>query len=355
MKILEIIPDLEKRAGAEVFFYSLCKELAKDNSLKVVVVIIWNLIDPSFLDLMTNRNIKFYCCEKNKKGINLKVLKLFKTIIKNEKPDIVHTHRSVLLTYFLSFGFRKASWKYYHTVHNVANKEAGLYERFLRKIYVRRKLIYHIGISDEISKSIFRLYKEKAVSTIYNGIDFRTSISSQKMYDFVCVARFSKQKNHMFLLSSFAELLKQYPKTKLLLVGDGELMDKCKDYCLEMGIFHNVVFYGATSSVESLLGQSKIFVLSSLYEGNPISILEAMSSGLPIIAPRVGGIPDVISQHENGILYDANQKDQLVSAMSILLDNQTLLRDMSKNNICKSKDYSIKKCAKAYVQTFRND
>lgn len=353
MKILEIIPDLSKRAGAEVFFDSLCKELSKDESLEIVVVIIWNKIDDSFAELKSNPKIKFYCCGKKKKGINVNVIKTFKHILISEKPDIVHTHRSVLLTYFMSFGFKRRSWRHVHTVHNVASKEAGHYEIFLRKLFIKRKLLSQIGISKEISKSIISIYKREPIATIYNGITFTPSISTDKKYDFICVARFSKQKNHGFLLTCFAELQKKYPTLNLLLVGDGELRDECKSLCSKLSLNKNVIFYGSTPSVASLLGQSKVFVLGSLYEGNPISILEAMSSGLPIVAPCVGGIPDVISNLENGLLYKVNDKNALISNMERIIKDASLQNNISKNNILKSKEYSMEKCANSYKEVFR--
>lgn len=353
MKILEIIPDLSKRAGAEVFFDSLCNQLSKDHDLEVVVVVIWNKIDESFEALRTNPRLKFYCCDKNKKGISLKVIKSFKKILLDEKPDVVHTHRSVLLTYFLSFGFKKQEWIYFHTVHNIAEKEAGKYEIILRKKFIKRHLISHIGISKEVSNSINKIYGSNPVATIYNGIDFKPILSSDKKYDFICVARFSKQKNHVFLLSCFNEVLKTFPESKLLLVGDGELQSECEEFCIKNSLNKNVIFYGSVPSVSALLGESKIFVLGSLYEGNPISILEAMSSGLPIIAPRVGGIPDVVEDRKNGLLFDVNNSEQLIDNMSKLLTDASLLKEVSQNNINKSKIYSMEECANSYKKVFK--
>jgi len=352
MKIFEIIPDLNRRAGAEVFFHSLCNQLAKDGSLEVVVVIIWDKIDASFKDLETNPRLKFYCCGKRKKGIDFKAIRKFKEILIKEKPDVVHTHRSVLLTYFLAFGFKKNTWRYYHTVHNIADKEAGKYEIFLRKMFLKRHLISHIGISDEISKSIKNTYKSNPVATIYNGIDFKPILSSKKVYDFICIARFSRQKNHMFLLSCFLEFLKIFPDSKMLLVGEGELQAECKDFCVKNYLDRNVVFYGSTPSVEPLLAQSKFFVLGSLYEGNPISILEAMASGLPIIAPRVGGIPDVVEDRINGLLFEVNDSKQLVDNMERMFEEISLQKEIAKNNIAKSNKFLMENCAVLYKKVF---
>lgn len=353
MKILEIIPDLRKRAGAEVFFSSLCKELSTHIDLEIVVVVIWNLIDDSFKELTTNPRIKFYCCGKEKPGIGFKASKKLKKIILTEKPDVIHTHRSVMLSYYLAFGFKKHKWKYFHTVHNIASKEAGKYEIILRKKYIKKGIVQHVGISNIISDSIKEIYKKEPAATIYNGIDLPSFSSKRKKYDFICVARFSKQKNHMLLLQAFSEFAKKHKTANLLLVGEGELEESCKHFMRENGLEKNVLFYGVSNNVLELMNESKIFVLSSLYEGNPISILESMSLGLPIIAPSVGGIPDVVSNHENGLLYQVSNKKQLINCMENLYTNNQLLSEMSSNNIEKSKLFSMKKCAEEYIDLFK--
>ena len=352
MKILEIIPDLRKRAGAEVFFNSLSNNLSKHPDLEVVVVVIWNLIDDSFKELTTNPRIKFYCCGKTKPGIGFKSAKRLKEIINLEKPDVIHSHRSVTLSYYLAFGFRKCNWKYFHTVHNIASKEAGKYEILLRKKYVRKGIIEHVGISNIVSGSIKELYKKEPVATIYNGIDLPSVNKAQKEYDFICVARFSKQKNHTLLLEAFNEFVKKHKEAKLLLVGEGELQEECKKYVIDNGLGQNVVFYGASDNAVELMNKSRFFILSSLYEGNPISILEAMAIGLPIIAPSVGGIPDVVSNGENGLLFDKSNMEQLITCMEKIYIDHELCEKIRLNNIEKSKLFSMDKCSEEYIKLF---
>lgn len=353
MKILEVIPDLRQRAGAEVFFESLVKQLALDKDLQIVVVLIWDLIDESFLNLKYDSRIKFYCCGKTKNGIDFKSVKKFKQIVKKEDPDVIHTHRSVTLTYFLAFGFKRHNWKYIHTVHNMADKEAGKYEIFLRKRYVKKGIINQIGISDLISGTINDVYKIPASKTIYNGIVLPKPTNSSKEYDFVCTARFSKQKNHTLLLKAFSQLIKTVPNAKLLLIGTGELMKPCIEFCDKNGLSKNVIFYGHTSKAIELMDKSKVFVLSSIYEGNPISILEAMGLGLPIIAPKVGGIPDVVEDGQNGLLFEKNHETQLVECMIKLIDDNQLCKQISLNNLEKSKTFSIEHCAEQYISFFK--
>lgn len=354
MKVLEVIPDLRQRAGAEVFFDSLCMQLENKKDLEIVVVVIWDLIDESFIHLKNDERIKFYCCGKKKAGIDFKSIKRFKKIVEEEKPDIIHTHRSIALTYFLSFGFKRKPWRYIHTVHNIATKEAGKYEIFLRKKYAKRGLIEQIGISDLISKTIVETYKKPVAATIYNGIKLPEIKDVKKEYDFVCVARFSKQKNHMLLLETFKEYLIDNPTAKLLLVGGGELLDQCKQYAEKEGLLKNVVFYGHTPNAVELMNKSKVFVLSSLYEGNPISVLEAMSLGLPIIAPKVGGIPDVVENEKNGFLFEVGDKNALLECMKNALTDESKYFQLSGNNLKKSQQFSIENCAESYYSFFKN-
>ena len=354
MKIFEIIPDLRKRAGAEVFFESLCLELIKHDDIELHVVTIWDLVDSSFKKFLDHPRIKYHCCGKIKKGIGRKSAKLLKSIVETEQPDIVHTHRSVCLTYFQAFGFKKQPWKYVHTVHNIAEKEAGYYERVLRKMYLKKGLISHIGISNKISESISEIYKKSAAKTIYNGIVLTNNqVKTDKKFDLICVARFSQQKNHILLLKAFQILKTKYQELSLLLVGEGELMEEAKSF-VNREQLTDIVFYGQTNDVGTLMAQSKIFVLSSLYEGNPISVLEAMSCGLPIVVPNVGGIPDVIKNERNGLLFDVNNLDGLVGSIEILMNNKELADSISKNNLEDIQKYSIQSCAEEYIHFFKS-
>lgn len=353
MKIFEIIPDLRKRAGAEVFFESLCLELIKHEDIELHVVTIWDLVDVSFQKFLNHPRIKYHCCGKIKPGLGRKAAKNLRQILNEEKPDIVHTHRSVCLSYFQAFRFKQQPWKYVHTVHNVAEKEVGFYERCLRKIYVKKQLIYHVGISDSISQSITKIYKKTAAKTVYNGIlldKFNESV--KKKFDLICVARFSLQKNHILLLKAFETIKSRHPSLSLLLVGEGELMESAEEY-VQTSKLKNVIFYGQTNDVKSLMAESRVFVLSSLYEGNPISVLEAMNCGLPIVAPNVGGIPDIVKNMKNGVLFAVNDLNGLVNSLELVIQNNDLRESLSKNNLNDIQKYSIENCSNEYLDFFK--
>jgi glycosyltransferase involved in cell wall biosynthesis len=352
IKIVEIILSLSARGGAEVFFASLVEEISKRKDVEITVVSLWDDIDESFDYIKDVTGISFYSCNK-KSGPDFKAARKLRKIIKKANPDIIHTHRSILLTYFLAFGFRKRKWKIVHTVHNVANKESNNVTKFLRERYMKKNMIYFIGISNLITESLKDYHKNPPVRTIYNAIELKPIVLTEesKEYDFICVAGFREQKNHKLLIRAFNKLYSEDKKLKLICIGDGELFEEIKEMTNNLPCNTNVIFAGAQKEVYPYLLKSKVFVLSSFYEGNPISILEAMNCGLPVVAPNVGGIPDVVTDKENGILFPVNDEQRLVEACKMLLDDQ-LRNIVGKNNKKKIEKYSMFNCVNEHFDYF---
>lgn len=352
IKIVEIILSLSARGGAEVFFASLVEEMSKRENVEITVISLWDDIDPSFNFIKDIPRVSFYTCSK-RRGPDFKAARTLRKIIKEVNPDIIHTHLSILLTYFLAFGFKKRKWKLFHTVHNVAHKESNKVTQFLREQYMKRDMIYFIGISNLITESIKEYHKRPPVKTIYNAIELKPVVSDnkQKEYDFICVAGFREQKNHKLLIKAFNRLYDNDNNLKLICLGDGPLFEEIKNMTEALPCHNNVIFAGAQKEVYPYLLNSKIFVLSSFYEGNPISILEAMNCGLPIVAPNIGGVPDVVTNGENGLLFPVNDEDSLVAACDTLL-NEKLRIEIGKNNKEKIKVFSMDNCVNEHFNYF---
>lgn len=107
------------------------------------------------------------------------------------------------------------------------------------------------------------------------------------------VGRFARQKNHAFLLKIFAEMVKERPNSKLLLVGMGELEQQLRDQALALGIEKKVIFAGVRSDIPQVLSAMDVFVFPSLYEGMPNTVIEAQATGLPCV------IADTITREAN--------------------------------------------------------
>lgn len=131
----------------------------------------------------------------------------------------------------------------------------------------------------------------------------------------ISTGRLIPQKDLAMLLSAFAELVAQGVKAHLLIVGTGQDQVKLEEKARALGLGRNVTFLGARGDIAELLGASDIFVLSSIWEGIPVGLLEAMSAGLPVVATAVGGVPEVVGKG-GGTLVAARDADGFANALA---------------------------------------
>ena len=145
------------------------------------------------------------------------------------------------------------------------------------------------------------------------------------------VGRLSEEKRHVDLLKAFAIVLRKFPKATLLIVGDGYLRSYLEDLSVKLNISDSVNFVGFQENVFRFLTNIDVFVLPSRTEGAGISILEAMAVGLPIVATKVGGIPEVVTDNITGLLVNPYDISNLAKAISKLLSKPELIISMGEN------------------------
>jgi glycosyltransferase involved in cell wall biosynthesis len=131
----------------------------------------------------------------------------------------------------------------------------------------------------------------------------------------IAVANLRIEKGHDTLLAAATRVLAERPDIEFVLVGDGVERARLERQAADRGLSRAVQFLGERGDVADLLSSSDLFVLPSRSEACPNSVLEAMAAGLPIIATRVGGIPELISHGTDGVLVDADRPDVLAEAI----------------------------------------
>jgi glycosyltransferase involved in cell wall biosynthesis len=153
---------------------------------------------------------------------------------------------------------------------------------------------------------------------VYNGIPDCKHISTpgEDHLTVVMVARFHKQKDHVTLLRAFSRLQKH--PWRLQLVGSGPLLEATRDLAKSMGLANRVEFLGECHNTADLLSRATVFVLSTSYEAFPISVLEAMRAGLPVVASNVGGIPEAVSDGISGFLVPPFRDDLMAESLERL-------------------------------------
>ncbi len=140
-----------------------------------------------------------------------------------------------------------------------------------------------------------------------------------------------EHKGIKYLIESASLLLQSRNDISFLLVGEGALKEELKILCADLKIEKNVIFAGERSDIPEILSLTDIFVLPSLREGLPLTILEAMACGKPVIATNVGGIPEIVKDGITGILVSPEDSGALYSAMNELLDDRERREKMGRN------------------------
>ena len=125
------------------------------------------------------------------------------------------------------------------------------------------------------------------------------------------ISRLTRQKDLPTLFSAFAQFLRLHPDSKLLMVGGGEEKNSLVNLAEELAIAKNIEWVGRTSEIQEYLSRMDVFVLSSLYEGFGLVLLEAMDAGVPVIASNNSAIPEVLGTDFPGLAKTGDTKDFL--------------------------------------------
>lgn len=354
IKVFHIIPDLGV-GGAEKLVLDLCKNIDK-NKFDVKVISLFKRTNSIYDNQAEKEGIDIIYLDK-KKGIDLSILYKLMSLFKKHKPDVINTHLYVM-SYVLPAAIFTGRKKIVHTVHNVAEKELRDSVKKVMKIAYRYFNVKPIAISNMIKESIESEYKisKKNIKCIYNGVDTTIfsgeNININNNINLISVGRFTKQKNHKMMVEAFSEALKENNNLKLILVGDGLLREETEKLVRRKEICNKVEFRGLKSNICEELKRAHIYISSSLWEGLPITILEAMSCGLPILCTDVGGNKDVVK--ENGILVENNNCEQLTDAILELANDLEKINTMGALSTKFSKAYDIKNTAKEYENLYNS-
>ena len=197
-----------------------------------------------------------------------------------------------------------------------------------------------IAVSRAMAKetaSFYRLSEDKIV-VIHNGVNLPQLSDKQAEQPsenrvILTVGRLTWRKGFKYLIDALPQVLAVYPNTRLLIVGNGEQRMFLEERVRELRIQHSVQFLGRVSSeaLHSLRNNAEVYVQPSLYEPFPLAILETMSMGKPIVATRVGGIPELITDREEGLLVEPANSLQLAGAIKDVFSDSSLGKRLGNN------------------------
>ena len=364
IKVLQIIPNFGY-GGAERLAVNLMRYLDK-KKYEVRAISLFGPLNTELEYMLKNDNIPVYFLEK-KKGFDPRMFFRIDRIIKSYRPHIIHTHRYVLKYALPSLLFFK-SFATVHTVHNVAEKEVDIVGKLVHKVAFSFGVI-PVSISKIVSESLTSVYGVKNIKLILNGIpvDYYQKCNIKKEewrekegfkkedFLFVNIARLVPQKNQLLIIEAFSKGPAKYHNSHLIIVGDGYNREMLKKIVKMHSLENKVHFLGIRDDIPDILNASDVFVLSSDWEGNPLSIMEAMAAGKAVIATAVGGVPELIQDNYTGILVPPKDIETLSKAMLMLMESKNLCQKLGeKAKEIAKKEFDIIVMVKKYEKLYEN-
>jgi glycosyltransferase involved in cell wall biosynthesis len=236
--------------------------------------------------------------------------------------NVVHTHDERPLIYGTVAGWLAGVPRLVHTRHRGADLAATRRQRWLLGAMARLTGTFVCVSEDSARLAIAQGVPVRKVAVIRNGIDLtrfhpasRGCQPSKSSGPAVLVARLSPEKDVFTLLEAAALVVKEDASFRLEIAGDGPELHGLQRRTVELNLTEQVRFLGVVREVPELLARAGLFVLSSRTEGISLTLLEAMASGLPVVATRVGGNPEVVAEGETGLLVPAGDPPTLAAAL----------------------------------------
>ena len=278
-------------------------------------------------------------CFDKPPGPRLRLIGRLRSEFRRSRPDVVHTHQAGGLFYAATAARLAGAPLIVHTEHgkHYAGKPSNARLGRLGGLHVKRFYCLNQDMADEAIDA--KVVPKRKVRVIDNGIDLtrfrepgdpaalRASLGIPHDAPVVGTAgRLTEIKRQDVLIKAFARLKAKIPAAHLVLVGDGELRGELGELARSLGVAESVHFAGYTTSPQHYHHLFDVFALSSRAEGTPQAIIEAGAAGRPVVASKVGGIPELVEHETTGFLFPSGEDEALADALFRILSSPELAR-----------------------------
>ncbi len=239
-----------------------------------------------------------------------------------------------------------------HTLHNqrplgispIVSLTGSIYDSvFGKRVLNNVDKIISVSAAAKVDIMNYGIPADK-IAVIHNGVDTNFYKPSEPLYQdkykdgmdnlLIFVGRIIEQKGLKYLIEAMSDVLKEHPKTRLLITGKGKFKDRHMQEVKKLGLENNIIFPGFVPEEEmpNLYSSADIFVLPSLWEVFPIAMLEALASGAPLMASDAGGNAEMVEQDGNGRVCKRGSSKELADNLRIMLDDPAKLKTMGKRS-----------------------
>lgn len=349
--------------------FNLLSELTKVPDLKIIAL---SMNDGTLADKLNKAGIETYIIHENNNSFGRLFINARK-LFKGRNIDIIHSHRykENLLAALLSRSLRAK--KLITTIHGlpelaladgsqgrITALKSNFYYFVLNKIFDKT-----VAVSHDIEHEIVRRYRfnRGKIEVIHNGIPVPTNTSaaqkikkaSNELFHIGTVGRMVRVKDFDLFLEVAAGMRKQNYHASFSILGDGPLKEHLIQKAKDLKIDDCVEFIEPMADPNPYYKSLDIYMNTSIHEGIPLSILEAMSHGVPVVAPRVGGIPEIISGPNEGMLVEKRTVDNFGNSCLMLITNKEVYDEMSEAGWKKVlSSFSSKAMMRSYLRTYES-
>jgi glycosyltransferase involved in cell wall biosynthesis len=359
MKVLHVIESLEF-GGAEKVVVDLANALVERVPVGICCV-----KRTGELRQALDGRIEVHCLNK-REGNDFGLPRRLASLAAQGGYDVVHSHTwGVFLEPALA-RTRRTPRRLVHTVHGryleyppgiVSGLKRG-FRRALERWLARRYdavVAVSAPVRDYVARNLW--IAEPRLVTIHNGIGVRASVAAPRpdgAPGFITVGRLAPVKNQALMVAAFARVAREQTGARLRVVGDGPERGALEEQVRRLGLEGRVEFLGFRADIEALLAEAHVFVMSSHYEGISIAILEAMRARLPVVASRVGGVPDTVEDGRSGLLFADGDEEAMARAMGRLARSGRERAEMGEEGFRRlQREFSMDSMLEKYYALYR--
>lgn len=274
-------------------------------------------------------------CVLHRKGIEFDILRRLYRLFKKNRVKVVHTHHFTQL-FYAALPARWAGARIIHTEHEFFSYLENGFTRAMIRPLLRlcdRMTVVGPEVADYFVRTIG--IPEKRVMIVPNGVDIAAFDCDREAaraelglspHDVVIgtVGRLEPEKDQATLLEAFRQVKGGNRPIRLLIVGDGRMAGELKSQAERIGVSDRTLFLGYRRDIPKLLAAMDVFVLSSIREGLPISLIEAMAARRPVVASDIGSIKDLVQDGRNGVLVPSGDAVSFGKVLQRLIENREL-------------------------------
>ena len=265
---------------------------------------------------------------RKREGLDFRVVTQLRQLLRRQKIEVIHSHNYSAWLYSVLASWGTADIRLVHTEHSRVQPMA---RRHMMERWLARRTHRVVGVSADVVHSLVHDVGMSAskICLITNGVNLsryrsdpdlrRETRQRLRVADdaivFGIVARLVPIKSHTTLIDAFAMVHKELPSARLVVAGDGSCLDALKRQVADFSLADSVAFLGEVRDTDEVLNGLDVYMLASTNEGMNLTLLEAMATGLCVVATAVGGNTEVVAEGETGLLVPPSDPGQMARAM----------------------------------------